>query len=160
MSNYTKNKNALKWTPEKVKRILGIVKENARNNPETLFINEALSDIDISRKAWSYWREIFADEESIIEQMDVIHAILETKLTRAARKGEIPIPLAIFALKHNYQWSDRPQAAEVPYIEVQPQLRPDLNLHYILGQGRDFRVLPLEELATSIAKTSLQSGEA
>ena len=158
MSNYTKNKNALKWTPEKVMRILGIIKENARNNPETLFINEALSDIDISRKAWSYWRGIFADEESIIEQMNVIDAILETKLTRAARKGDIPVPLAIFALKHNHQWSDKPQAAEVPYIEVQPQLRPDLNLNYILGEGRDFRVVPLEELHLSPALSKGEGG--
>jgi len=160
MSNYTANTNAQKWTREKVKTILGMIKEHARESKsETLFISEALSDLDISRKAWSYWKNIFDGDEDIIDLMEVIEGIFQTKLTRGVRKGEVNTTFAIFALKHNYQWSDRPQMADHPYIELQQELRPDTNLDYILTGGEHLRVLPLEELSLAPHPQPFSEGE-
>jgi hypothetical protein len=157
MQNYTGNRNAQKWGPEKVKSILGTIKQTARESePETLFISEALADLDISRKAWSYWKHIYAADEDIIDLMEVIEGIFQAKLTRGARNGAVPTTFAIFSLKHNYQWSDRPQMADSLYIELQNELRPDLNHRSILAGGESYGVLPLEELAATLAQNSQQ----
>lgn len=154
MPNYTGNKNAQKWTREKVKSILDMIKQNA-GSPDILFISDALTDLNISRKAWSYWKHIYANDEDITDRMDVLEGIFEKKLTQGAMNGEINTTFAIFALKHNYRWSDRPHVADRPYIEEQHELRPDTNLNYILCGGKTLRVLPLEELTAISPQTTL-----
>ncbi|CAM6004741.1 unnamed protein product [Sphagnum balticum] len=126
--------------------------KNAVRESKALFINEALSDLDISRKAWSYWKHIFADDEDILDLMDLIEGILEANLTRRAATGAIGAAFAIFALKHNHHWSDRPQAAEAPPAPVQKEFRPDTSLQWDMGGGVVSGIMTAEELAAHIAR--------
>jgi hypothetical protein len=124
MFNNTGNKYAQKWTPEKVKESLDRIEDDAKNE-ETFYLGTALMHLRITRKVWSYWRKKFADDEDIIEHMDLIDQIFEVKLVDGGRKGELPTAAAIFMLKNNHQWTDKPQS-EQQLIELPQHREPSI----------------------------------
>lgn len=100
------NQYALKWTFETVKEHLDKIEDKARSG-EAFYLTEALVQLRVTRRAWSYWKERFEDTEEIADQMGLIEGLFEIRLFEAAKLGEIPQALAIFALKNNHQWTDR-----------------------------------------------------
>ena len=98
--------NALKWTFDVVKEYLDKIEAKARSG-EAFYLTEALVQLYITRRAWSYWKERFEDTDEITDQMGVIEGLFEIRLFEAAKQGELPTALAIFALKNNHQWTDR-----------------------------------------------------
>ena len=108
MYNYTGNKNAEKWTTEVVQECLYRIEEEAHKD-KTNYLGTALMRLRISRRTWSYWKAKFAYDEDIMDHMNIIDGIFETKLTEGSLYGELNTAAAIFCLKHNYQWNDRPQ---------------------------------------------------
>ena len=101
------NKYALKWTEETVHATLSKIEADVLN-PDMLYIGSVMVKQSLSRKLWSYWKEVYIDNDEIIERMMRVEAIIEARLFDAALKGEVNGTMAIFALKCNHQWYDRP----------------------------------------------------
>jgi len=108
MFNNPGNKYAEKWTAEAVKDCLARIEEEA-NKEDTNFLGTALMRLRISRRSWSYWRQKFMYEEEIIEQMELIDEIFESKLSEGGLNGTLKTGMVIFCLKNNYGWSDKRQ---------------------------------------------------
>ena len=107
MSAEQGNSYARKWTVETVEVYLNQIETDAKDT-DTLYISEALAKLRITRKAWSYWRRIFSRREDLMEQMDLIEELFEIKLFRGAMKEGLPMTMAIFGLKNNHHWTDKP----------------------------------------------------
>ena len=121
MYGYSNNKNAEKWTGEAVCACLQKIEADVLT--ETLpYLNASFTNLRMSRRAWPYWKKKFANDEEIMDHMDVIEGLCEKKLFKAAMTGDMPVSIAIFALKNNHQWTDRPW--EILAIEQKPERLP------------------------------------
>ena len=107
------SQNAIKWTVEKVTENLEKIKKEVIET-DVLYIGEALGRLGTTRKAWSYWKKIFARYEGLLEQMELIEQLFEAKLFRGAMKEGLSIPMSIFALKNNHRWTDKPEPEHDP----------------------------------------------
>jgi hypothetical protein len=122
MFNNTGNKYAEKWTAEVVMDTLMQIDAIARKE-ETTYLHAALLHLQISRRAWSYWKEKFADDEAIMDQIDLIEMRFEKRLFEGALISKVPATMAIFALKNNHHWTDRPEALWAqPALPAPPML--------------------------------------
>jgi hypothetical protein len=107
MFNNPGNKYAEKWTAEAVLECLGRIEQEAHKE-NTNYLGMALMRLRISRRSWSYWRKKFIYDEEIMEHIDLIDGIFETKLAEGGLDGTLKTAAAIFCLKHNYGWKDQP----------------------------------------------------
>ena len=116
MSAHAQNQYAQKWTLEAVAELLVKIEQQARSH-DTDYLTEALTNLGLGRKVWSYWKKKFDIEYEMMDQIDLIESLFEVKLYKAAKKQELPPAIAIFALKNNHHWTDRQQpepVAELP----------------------------------------------
>jgi hypothetical protein len=107
MSAPEKNQNALKWTAEKVTVCLNQIQSDIKGD-NAFYLNEALTLIGASRKAWSYWKKIHKQDDDIREQMELIETLCEVRLFKGAMEGKLPVTMSIFGLKNNHHWTDKP----------------------------------------------------
>jgi len=107
MFNNQENKYSLKWTPEAVIDILYRIEEDILNS-NIFFLGTAMAHQRLYRKIWAYWKKKFVNDEEIIEHMELIEQLLESNLFETAAKGNLPPAIAIFSLKNNHHWTDRP----------------------------------------------------
>ncbi|CAM6001592.1 unnamed protein product [Sphagnum balticum] len=133
MAGTINNTNAVKWTTESVSACLIKIKAQARN-PEAEYLTEVLTDLDISPRAWSYWKKKFEHDDDILDMISLIEGIFEVKLFKAALKGKIPPAVAIFGLKNNHHWTDRPPVMVMP----EQFTRTPLTIY----MGEDTQVIP------------------
>jgi hypothetical protein len=98
---------ALKWTPQEVIDILYRIEEDVLNS-NVFFLGTAMAHQRLYRKVWNYWKKKFTNDEEIIEHMELIEQLLESNLFETAAKGNLPPAIAIFSLKNNHHWTDRP----------------------------------------------------
>jgi hypothetical protein len=115
------NKYAEKWTAEAVLDWLDKIEKDVLEEGLP-YLGASFVNLRIGRQSWAYWKRKFAAHEQIAEHIDIIEGICEKKLFEAAIDGLIPPAVAIFALKHNHHWSDRPQIALVEAPERLPML--------------------------------------
>jgi len=132
MSIPTISSNALKWTPEVVKDLL-IKIELIAHDEDVIYLGHTLMRHRISRKAWSYWKKKFADIDDIMDHMDIIEGIFEVKMFDAAWLSKIPAAVAIFALKNNHHWTDRPQTEPVAELPARMPMLIELDEHTIIA---------------------------
>ena len=119
MAAIENNTNALKWTDESVSEILERIENDTLLTP-LYFIGSAMNRQRLSRHVWRYWRKKFKHQEEIMERMDLIEELFESNIFEAGIRGEVNTALAIFALKNNHHWSERPAievVKEEPYHE-------------------------------------------
>ncbi len=115
------NKYAEKWTAEAVKENLKLIELEAGKEGVS-YLGSALSQLRITRRAWSYWKKKFADHEAIMEHMELIEGKFEVKLFEAAMSSKMSAAVAIFGLKNNHHWSDKPVAEQA--VAEKPARRP------------------------------------
>lgn len=111
------NKNAQRWTHERVVYYLQEL-EKAANESGALFWGKELERLGLYKDVWAYWKRKFADDEELLEYMELIETMYEVKLVKAAFRGEIAPGAAIVCLKRIYGWSDKPQASKKDVSEV------------------------------------------
>ena len=136
MFNNPGNKYAEKWTAEAVKDCLARIEEEALKE-NTNFLGTALMRLRISRRSWSYWRQKFMYEEEIIEQMELIDEIFESKLSEGGLNGTLKTGMVIFCLKNNYGWSDKRQNEQ---IEMGPPQQKEPMVGCKLTNNRELKV--------------------
>jgi len=104
-----KNKvpNARKWTEERVTEHLATIKYHAFQE-DVDYLGIALIKEGLYIQLWAYWKKIFANDDDIIEEMMMIESIFEARLVQAALRKKVSPWVAIFSLKNNHQWTDRP----------------------------------------------------
>jgi hypothetical protein len=108
MAAPTHNKNAEKWTEATVSRYLSKMIADVKEN-NIAFLGRAMINQGLSRKTWAYWREKYADVARIMERMDMLESTFEVHLFEGALESKHAASVAIFALKNNHHWTDRPQ---------------------------------------------------
>ena len=102
------NKNAQRWTHERVMYYLQEL-EKAVKESEALFWGKELERLGLYKDVWAYWKRKFADNEAVLEYMELIETMYEVKLVKAAFRGEIASGTAIVCLKRIYGWREEPQ---------------------------------------------------
>ena len=108
MAGTIQNKNAEKWTESSVLRCLSRMMQDVEENAIP-YIGRAMINQGLSRKTWAYWREKYADISRIMERMDILESTFETNLFEGALGSRHAASVAIFALKNNHHWTDKPQ---------------------------------------------------
>ena len=106
------NKNAQRWTHDRVVYYLQEL-EKAANENGALFWGKELERLGLYKDVWAYWKRKFADDEVLLEYMELIETIYEVKLVKAAFRSEIAPGVAIVCLKRIYGWRDDPCADNV-----------------------------------------------
>jgi len=101
----------MKWTEPAVKKQLKKLEKDALSS-DALHLGATLVNQHVSRKSWNYWKKLFFNDEEIMEMMDRIQAIFENKLFAGAAKSELASAVAIFGLKNNHRWTDKPAPEE------------------------------------------------
>ena len=101
--------NAKKWTQERVSEELIAIKSDALCE-DVDYLGIALIRQGLYIQLWAYWKKIFADNDDIIEQMLMIESIFEARLVQASLRKKVSPWIAIFTLKNNHHWSDKPAA--------------------------------------------------
>ena len=113
MSAPYNNKNALKWTEGKVLEALTNIEADVLSS-DIFYLGTVMLKYHLSRRLWSYWKEVFGENETIMEQMLWVEGVIEARLFDAALRGDVNGGVAIFGLKCNHQWYDRPMAEPAP----------------------------------------------
>ena len=102
-----RNRNAQKWTKERVYEYLGKL-EMAAADPANLFWGQELEKLGLYRDVWSYWKRKYSEDEDLINEMELIEQLYECNLVNAAYKAQIPAGIAIICLKHVHGWRESP----------------------------------------------------
>ena len=100
----TKTPNAKKWTEERVKAHLDIL-EKDMHGEHCFFLGSALMRQGLPKHVWSYWKQVFAENDDLIERMLFIDSFFEAKIFEAGLKKELPSVIAIRTLKFVYGWN-------------------------------------------------------
>ena len=119
-----------KWTAERVMMNLMEIMKSAKD-PNVLYLGQALERQGLYSQIWSYWRKVFFKNDDILEAMLQIDTIFESKLYVGALRKELSPWVAIFSLKHNHKWCDRPEVELPPPPERQPML-VELDEHRVI----------------------------
>ncbi len=85
------------------------------------YIVRAMINQGLSRKIWAYWREKYADVSRIMERMDIPESTFETHLLEGALGSRHAASVAIFALKNNHHWTDKPQILQTEKAHTENQ---------------------------------------
>ncbi len=100
--------NAHKWTEERVGEHLIAIYKDAFN-ADTMYLGRALVREGLYPDVWKYWKKIFPNNGNIQETMLQIEAIFEARLFEGALKKEMASWVAIFGLKNNHRWCEKPE---------------------------------------------------
>lgn len=84
-----KTANAQKWTVERVNAHLDRIELDFEEK-YCFFLGWALKKQGLRKHVWSYWKQIFADNDDMIERMLVIDTKFEAKILMAGLKNELP----------------------------------------------------------------------
>jgi hypothetical protein len=95
------NTNASKWTLEKTQETLAIIEEQSKQYSR-LFLTEVLDYAGIHRNTWQYWYTKWADNEEIIERMQLIDQRFEMKILQGAAYRKLNAGFATMLLKSKY----------------------------------------------------------
>jgi hypothetical protein len=102
MEETKKNANAKKWTDEVVTGYLDAIE--AEVGKDNIYIlKHALCTCGLKRTVWPYWKRTLENDD-LLERMDLIETMLETKVVVAAMRKKIPAGIAIWLLKYVYKW--------------------------------------------------------
>ncbi len=112
MAGTIQNKNAEIWTESSVLRCLSRMMQDVEENAIP-YIGRAMINQGLSRKTWTYWRKKYADVSRIMERMDMLESTFETHLFEGALGSRHAASVAIFALKNNHHWTDKPQIQQM-----------------------------------------------
>ena len=108
MNNLKQVPNAHKWTEERVGEHLIAIYKDAFN-ADTMYLGRALVREGLYPDVWRYWKKIFPNNGNIQETMLQIEAIFEARLFEGALKKEMASWVAIFGLKNNHRWCEKPE---------------------------------------------------
>lgn len=98
------NSNAEKWTEEQAEKFVNSVYKYVKDNEDSLFIGEAVTELGYYRTLWNYLSEKF-DFDTIKR----VESILESRLVKLGLTGITNPTMTIFTLKNNYNWTDKSQ---------------------------------------------------
>ena len=112
--------NAHKWTLERVTDHLYEIQQDAFEG-DVMFLGRALIRQGQYADDWRYWKKLFANNDNIMELMKRIESIFEARLYEAALKKEVSPWVAMFGLKNNHHWCDKPES-EMEETKAPPML--------------------------------------
>ena len=110
MNSAQKLPNATKWTMEIVSEHLLFIQRDVSAG-RVFFVRSALARRGLKSDVWRYWKRTFANNDDIMEQIQVIETTLEANLLESALKNELPAVLAKVTLCYHYNWSNKPKPA-------------------------------------------------
>ena len=99
-----KKPNAQKWTLERVSGHLDKI-ELAVEEEYCFFLGTALKRQGLRNHVWSYWKQIFSDNDDLIERMLLIDSKFEAKIFEAGLKRVLPNSIVMRTLKCVYGWN-------------------------------------------------------
>ncbi len=126
MSAAIGNTYAEKWTLERTALALDMMDRTARQDPDMLYIGQALECIGAHQDTWRYWRRKWRNQYEIIDGMKMLLQRFENRIFAKMAKKELPERVGMFALRHHYGWcDDRPQRDEdYSYVDRELVRRP------------------------------------
>jgi hypothetical protein len=105
MDPLKKAANAQKWTREIVSEYLDMI-EGETAKPDAWFLGTALRKARLGKHVWRYWKRIFEDDD-ILERMELIESMYESKVFEAAAHRKIPASMGIWILKYVHHWGSK-----------------------------------------------------
>ena len=99
------NTFATKWTLEKTRETLTIIEAHSRMW-QTEFLSEALDKAGIHRNIWHYWYKIWADNEEIMDRMQLVDQRFETKILKESLNRRYHAGTAMLLLKTKYGYGE------------------------------------------------------
>ena len=99
-----KKPNAQKWTADRVNVYLDKIEQAVDGEEYCFFLGRTLARLGLGRHVWSYWKQILADNDDVIERMYFIETKFESKLLTAGLKKVLPARIVISTLKCVYGW--------------------------------------------------------
>jgi len=134
--------NATKWTEE---RVIEHLKEIRRHSfqGDVMYLGRALIREGLYGHVWSYWKRLFANNDAILEAMYQIEYVFEARLFESALKKEVSPWVAIFGLKNNHRWCEKPEPEpeekkETPMII---ELSEDTLIMVRTGRSDEFKLV-------------------
>jgi|GEM_PF-1569458 len=112
-----RNNNAEKWDAESVIECLLKIEAHVRKE-DVFFLGDALNQTGLYRQVWKYWKRKFATHDDIRFLMMRVESLLEARLFGGALKREFAPWVAMFALRHNFGWSDTPGSEDAHAIDA------------------------------------------
>ena len=117
------NNNAEKWTEQQANEFVEKVYQYVVENPDCVFIGEAVTEFGHYRTLWNYISEKFD-----FDTIKVVESILESRLVSYGIRGATNATMTIFTLKNNYKWTDKHETDininTLPKLEVE-LVKPD-----------------------------------
>lgn len=98
------NTYAEKWTLDRTCMALDQIDRYSRQDPDMLYIGQALEAVGTHQEAWKYWRRKWRKQYQVIDMMKVILQRFENRIFARMAKKEIPERVGMFALRHHYGW--------------------------------------------------------
>ena len=114
MGTIKKTPNAQKWTVERVNAHLDRIELDFEEK-YSFFLGWALKRQGLRKHVWSYWKQIFADNEEIIERMLVIDNMFHAKILTAGLKKELPANIVAHTMRCVYGWNKRERSKSGMY---------------------------------------------
>jgi hypothetical protein len=121
------NKNANKWTRERVIYYLNRVEKRGREG-FSLFWGQELVRMGLYKDLWQYWRRRFGEDEQVIYQMDIIETLYEGNLFKAGLLGRMPAWLCMICLRNINGWKvqKHPKPSDDDQVKVSaPKMEPE-----------------------------------
>jgi hypothetical protein len=133
MQGGLQNTNALKWTTDVVDEFLDKIYEELLKEDTPPFLSCALLKLQLSRRAWDYWKKKFNEDEHLSEKMAIIETLCEGKLVGGALQRKLHATVSILALRYAHRWHLREQAEEKPYD-------PNEGVWIVLDEERRYKI--------------------
>ncbi|MBS1686929.1 MAG: hypothetical protein JSS76_19485 [Bacteroidetes bacterium] len=126
MSAAIGNTYAEKWTLERTRLALDLIDRYSRNDPDMLYIGQALESVGTHQDTWKYWRRKWHKQYEVIDFMKMLLQRFENRIFARMAKKEIPERVGMFALRHHYGWcEDRSgQVEDISYVDREPVRQP------------------------------------
>lgn len=90
----TGNKNAEKWTLPRTLELLAQIDQHSRDS-NRLYLDSALTRLDMYKDIWRYWKKKWKDNHDIISRMKMILQRFEVRIFEKMVKKEIPTSAGI-----------------------------------------------------------------
>ena len=101
----TGNKNAEKWTTEKVCELLGNMSAELEKGQHITLLSLLLK-FGLYAEIWRHFKTKFADSETVLRSIKRIDTHFENELLTGALTGKYHAAVSIFLLKCNYQYKE------------------------------------------------------
>ena len=102
----TGNKNAEKWTPEKVTELLNSMHKEIENG-QYITLQSLLLKFGLYPEIWRHFKTKFADSDTVLQSIKNIDTYFENELLTGALTGKYHAAVSIFLLKCNYKYRER-----------------------------------------------------